>query len=220
MNSIIVEIRGAEGGDHSKLLVKDMATTYRKVCEKKNLELSVIEDRPGFMSLLIEGAKAGKVFANEPGGHRWQNVSPTDKKGRVHTSTVTVAVLDEETFDYRLDLTEVEYFYARGSGKGGQHKNKTDSCVTAVHKPTGTSVKIDSRDQHKNKKLATRILAERLREVEEGRIRNERFEERKSQVGSGMRGDKRRTYRAKDDQVVDHIVGKTWRLKKWMRGQW
>ena len=220
MNSIIVEIRGAEGGDHSKLLVKDMATTYRKVCEKNKLELSVIEDRPGFMSLLVEGRGAARTFANEPGGHRWQTPSPTDKKGRVHTSTVTVAVLDEASFDYELNLDDVEYLYARGSGKGGQHKNKTDSCVTAVHKPTGVSVKIDSRDQHKNKKLATRILAERLREIEESRIRNDRFEERKSQVGSGMRGDKRRTYRSKDDQVVDHVTGKSWKLKKWMRGQW
>lgn len=219
MKSLIIELRSAEGGDHSKILVQDMTTIYRKVAEKNNLNFSLLEERSGFASILIEGKKV-KLFKNEAGGHRWQTVSPTDKKGRVHTSTVTVAVLDELNCNYQLDLSEVEYHIARGSGSGGQHKNKTSSCVTAVHKPTGFSVKIDSRDQHKNKRLATRLLAERLQEKEKQQVVNNRLLKRKSQVGSGMRGDKRRTYREKDNQVVDHITGQTWKYKKWIKGQW
>jgi len=123
MKSLIVELRSAEGGDHSKILVNDMTTIYRKVAEKNKLNFSILEERSGFASILIEGKKV-KMFENEAGGHRWQTVSPTDKKGRVHTSTVTVAVLDELKCDYSLDLSEVEYHIARGSGKGGRQETK------------------------------------------------------------------------------------------------
>lgn len=160
------------------------------------------------------------MFANEAGGHRWQRVSPTEKRGRVHTSTVTVAVLEENKFDFNIDKRDIRYVMTKGTGPGGQHRNKTESCVTAIHKPTGLSVKIDARHQHKNKALATRLLSERVREQKRDQSCNERHANRKQQVGSGMRGDKRRTYRSKDDAVVDHIIGKKWRLSKWLRGDW
>jgi peptide chain release factor 1 len=220
MNSIIVEIRGAEGGDHSKLLVKDMATVYRKICEKNSLELSVIEDRSGFMSLLIEGHKSTRLFADEAGGHRFQTVSPTDKRGRVHTSTITVYVMDNDDKNYYLDMKDVEYTLTRGSGPGGMNRNKVESCVVAIHKPTKISVRIDARDQHKNKALATKILSQRVAEYYQNNDLAKEAKARKDTLGSGMRGDKRRTYREKDNQIIDHETGKTWQYKKWMKGQW
>lgn len=168
----------------------------------------------------VEGKGARALFANEPGGHRWQRVSPTEKRGRVHTSTVTVAVLEENIFDFKIDRRDIKYITTKGTGPGGQHRNKTESCVIAIHKPTGLSVKVDARNQHKNKALATRLLTERVREQHRERSNSERHANRSRQVGSGMRGDKRRTYRTKDDRVVDHITGKKWRLSKWVRGDW
>ena len=168
----------------------------------------------------IEGTNAKELFANEPGGHRWQRVSPTEKRGRIHTSTVTVAVLDENKINSTINRYDISYTMKRGSGPGGQHRNKTDSCVVATHNPTGLSVKIDARDQHKNKALATRILIERILEQEQTKETNNRCKTRKYQIGSGMRGDKRRTYRTQNDLVIDHITGKKWRLSKWIKGNW
>ncbi len=182
---------------------------------------SVLVERPGFISLLVEGKGAKQAFKDERGGHRWQRKSPTEKRGRVHTSTVTVAVLDPLDLScYRLDERDVEFVMTRGTGPGGQHRNKTDSCVVATHRATGISVRIDSRSQHSNKKIALRILAERLSEKERKENSAKRSRLRKEQVGSGMRGDKIRTYRQRDDRVVDHVTGKKWKLTKWMRGDW
>ena len=172
------------------------------------------------MSLHVEGKNAKAFFINEAGGHRWQNVSPTDKRGRIHTSTVTVAVLEEDKFDFNIDKCDIEYILTKGSGPGGMNRNKVESCVVAIHKPTKISVRIDARDQHKNKAIATRILSERVMEREREKQSSDRSRERKLQVGAGCRGDKRRTYREKDDMVVDHVTGRSWKLKKWMRGDW
>lgn len=183
-------------------------------------DVSVLIDRPGFVSLHVEGKGAKALFANEAGGHRWQRVSPTEKRGRVHTSTVTVAVLEERDMDFKVDKRDIKYITTKGTGPGGQHRNKTESCVIAIHKPTGLSVKIDARNQHKNKALATRLLVERVREQERSASNRKRHTNRKQQVGSGMRGDKRRTYRSRDNRVVDHITGQKWRLSRWVRGEW
>lgn len=183
-------------------------------------DVTILENRSGFISMLIEGKNAMKVFGNEAGGHRFQRIPPTEKRGRVQTSTVTVAVLEENKFNFELDLNDVRYIMTRGTGPGGMHKNKTDSCVVATHEPTGLSVRIDARDQHKNKALATRILAERVSEHYYLQQTKERSLKRKAQVGGGMRGDKRRTYRVRDDKVVDHITGKSWKFSKWIKGNW
>jgi len=180
----------------------------------------VLEDRPGFISLHIEGKGAKQLFKNEAGGHRWQIVSPTDKRGRMHTSTVTVAVLEENKFNFTIKDGDIEYLLTKGSGPGGMNRNKVESCVVAVYKPTGLSVRIDARDQHKNKAIATRILTERIIEQEQEKANRVRSNNRKDQVGRGMRADKRRTYRSKDDSVIDHVMGKSWTLKLWMRGKW
>lgn len=170
---------------------------------------------------MVKGKDAKDVFKNESGGHRFQRVSPTEKRGRVHTSTITVAVLDPEVRSaIELDEKDIDIQTKRGSGPGGQHRNKTDSCVVATHIPTKISVQIDEKSQHQSKKIALRILAERVGELENRKNRAERGNIRKNQVGLGMRASKRRTYRTKDDSVYDHITGQTWQLSKWERGIW
>ena len=179
----------------------------------------MIDGRPGFVSFRVTGKRASQVFQNEAGGHRWQRVPPTEKRGRRQTSTITVAVLKEpQPHECRLDAKDLTYTTRRGSGAGGQHKNVTDSCVDLVHKPTGIKVTVDGRCQHKNKALALQILRAKIldKQRQEGILK--RNEKRKQQVGCGMRGDKRRTIRVGDNQVSDHILGKSMSYKEYKKG--
>lgn len=139
----------------------------------------------------------------------------------MQTSTVTVAVLDRIAEErYSLDPREVDIKKTLGTGPGGQHRNKTESCVIATHRPTGMVVRVDMRSQHQSLAMALRILAAKLADAEEqGRLRS-RNAERRTQVGSGMRGDKVRTYREQDDRVIDHRTNQTFRLSLWQRGHW
>lgn len=177
---------------------------------------------PGFACLVVDGPKAAELFKDEAGGHRWQRVPPTEKRGRVQTSTITVAVLNEEQAtglvlhdqDLRIDTT-------RGSGAGGQHRNKTDSCVRITHLPTGTVVRCETeRSQHQNRRSAMTLLRSRLSEAASRQAQQGRQDHRRQQVGSGMRGDKRRTIRVRDDQVTDHITGASWRYRDYLKGRW
>lgn len=119
-----------------------------------------------------------------------------------------------------LDSSEVDIKTTRGSGPGGQHRNRTDSCVVATHIPTGMVVRIDARSQHQNKALALKILASRVAEKNSLAAVAARADIRKRQVGMGCKADKRRTYRFQDDAITDHITGKGWNLRKWFRGDW
>lgn len=171
---------------------------------------------------MFQGKGARQTFANEAGGHRWQRVPPTEKRGRVQTSTITVAVMDADLVDQiaPINYRDVVIQTVRGSGPGGQHRNKTESCVVATHSPTGITVRIDGRSQNQNKQAALKLLASRVFTANEEQVVAQRIAERKQQVGSGMRGDKIRTYRTQDDQVNDHRTGQHWRLRDWMRGNW
>lgn len=194
-------------------------TSRREIGGVFDSELLASQD--GIIVVQFSGKGAKALFANEAGGHRWQRVPPTEKRGRVHTSTVTVAVLDpEQNQKFALDEREVEIKTSRGSGPGGQHRNKTDSCVTATHKPTGVKVRIDMKSQHQSKEMALKVLAAKIGGHQAKASREDREKRRKEQVGTGMRGDKIRTYRTQDDQINDHRTGQTWKLKKWMRGDW
>lgn len=192
-----------------------------KPARRTVFDSELIEERSGFVAVLFSGKNAKKLFEQEPGGHRWQRIPPTEKKGRVHTSTVTVALMDADSSNsFHLDLKEVEIQTARGGGPGGQHRNKIESCVTAIHKPTGLRVRVDLRSQHQSKAMALKILAARLQEQAETQAGQDKAALRKQQCGSGMRGDKIRTYRTQDDRVTDHRTNRTWSLKKWLRGDW
>lgn len=184
-------------------------------------EYEVLDERPGFLTAIFRGDKSLKLFKHEAGGHRWQRNPPTEKGSRVHTSTVTVAVLNANAMiAHPLRESDIDFSYVRGSGPGGQHRNTTNSCVVAKHRPSGQQVRIDLRSQHQSKAMAIRVLAARVDALNQGRLGSERNDVRREQVGSGMRGDKVRTYRTQDNQVTDHRLNQKWRLDKWMRGEW
>lgn len=172
--------------------------------------------------LRVAGKSASETFANEPGGHRWQRIPPSEKRGRVHTSTVTVAVLPEPR-EHEVVLTEAEldFKFCRGSGNGGQHRNVTDSACIATHIATGLQVRCEAgRSQHENKASAIAALRARLWQAKREQVTGERDGERRRQIGSGMRGDKVRTIRVRDDIVNDHVTGRQWKFRKYERGDW
>lgn len=185
-------------------------------------DVEIVEEYAGFACVQATGAGAKRLYKDEAGGHRWQRIPPTEKRGRVHSSTITVAVLDPDApVGARLDLRDVEVTTTRGSGPGGQNRNKVESCVIATHRPSGLSVRIDNeRSQHQNKALAYQVLAARLYQAASEGAKAERDRLRHDQVGSGQRGDAVRTYREQDDQVIDRRTGKKASLKKWRKGEW
>lgn len=174
-----------------------------------------MENEPGLGALRVTGDGAERAFADEAGGHRWQRVPPTERRGRVHTSTITVAVLPEPSeAELVLGPGDLRWRFTRGSGAGGQHRNKTESAVDLVHLPTGISVHCESeRSQHDNKRLALGRLRATLLAAEREQNAAHRDATRRAQVGKGMRGDKRRTVRCQEGSVIDHVTGRTWRLR-------
>ena len=175
----------------------------------------------GIFDLLIEGTEAAvRLLLNESGGHRWQRVPPTERKGRVQTSTVTVAVfVVEQENSWSINERDIAIFTTKDTGPGGQHRNKTESCVVMRHIPTGIEAKAATKSQVQNKKTARQMLEARVSAhfSEKEKIRLD--DNRHQMVGSGMRGDKVRTYREKDDTVTDHRTGKKARLKQIRQGQ-
>jgi peptide chain release factor 1 len=168
----------------------------------------------------VTGRGAEQVFAHESGGHRWQRIPVTEKRGRVHTSTVTVVVLDEpRAGEFEIDPRDLEEKFTRGSGCGGQHRHKTSSAVQLRHKPTGVCVRCeDGRSQAHNRETALRLLRAKLVEAKRQAEFDARAHERRTQAGSGQRGDKVRTVAVQRDQVTDHRTGRTCSFREYMRG--
>jgi len=169
------------------------------------------------------GENAELTFRDEAGGHRWQRIPSTEKRGRVHTSTVTVAILGEPSVTQMQELRSEDLYIraCRGSGAGGQNRNMTDSAVQVTHLPSGIQVRCETeRSQKQNKASAIALLRARLWEAEHKKATDERAADRKRQVGIGARGDKRRTIAVQRDDVVDHITGRRWRLREYLRGEW
>lgn len=179
-----------------------------------------MDSRPGFIAFRATGEGASRLFANESGGHRWQRVPPTEKRGRVQTSTVTVAVLREPTEqEVQLNESDLEIQAVRGSGPGGQARNKTASAIVIRHRPSGLMVRCDTtRSQPQNRATALSMLRAKLLDAKTTAVANATNDSRREQVGSGMRGDKVRTYRSQDDVVTDHRTGKKARLRDVVRG--
>jgi peptide chain release factor 1 len=182
----------------------------------------VIERRAGFVLARVDGEGARELFADEAGGHRFQRVPPTERRGRVQSSTITVAILDEEAeIELAIPAHELEWSTCRSSGDGGQNLQKTDSAVQVKHVPTGVFVRSEhGRSQRQNRVIALARLRDKLLDQQRTQARRARESERRGQVGSGMRGDKRRTIRVQDDSVVDHVTGRTWRYRDYVRGAW
>jgi peptide chain release factor 1 len=185
-------------------------------------DVEIVERLPALTVIRISGRGAETAFADEAGGHRWQRVPPGEKRGRVHTSTITIAVLAEPTeAQISIPAHELEWATCRGSGPGGQHRNTRESAVQLTHTPTGLRVRCESeRSQHQNRAAALAVLRARLWDAERERRDGSRAEQRRLQVGSGMRGDKRRTIRCQEGVVTDHATGRSWRLREYERGDW
>lgn len=180
----------------------------------------MIDVRPGFLVFTAGGAAALRVFAHEAGGHRWQRVPPTEKRGRVHSSTVTVVVLEParaEEIEIRPEDLDEEF--CRGSGKGGQHRNKTSTAVHLRHMPSGIHIRVDGgRSQSINRDTALGLLRARLKAERDEAAASARSAARRTQAGSGMRGDKIRTVQVQGDVVVDHRRGTRMTYHRYARG--
>lgn len=215
--NVIVEIRAGVGGEEAALFAHSLYRMYSMYAERRGWRAevdSVSETELGGVkeiSFTIEGEGAFSRLKYESGVHRVQRVPETESGGRVHTSTVTVAVLPEmETADVRLDMADIEMQVFRSSGAGGQHVNKTSSAVRLIHRPTGTVVECQQeRSQFQNRDRAMRILASRLYEAEQEKRSSEFTAERRSQVGTGMRNERIRTYNFPQGRVTDHRIGLT-----------
>jgi peptide chain release factor 1 len=215
--NVIVEIRGAEGGEEANLWAGDLFTMYKRFAETRGWKVEELASQPSDMggfreiSFVVKGPDAWAKLKHEGGPHRVQRVPVTESQGRVHTSAATVAVLPEaEEVDIRIDPNELEVDVYRSSGPGGQSVNTTDSAVRITHKPTGLVVTCqDEKSQLQNKEKALRILRSRLLELERDQQAEEVSSTRRDQVKGGGRSEKVRTYNFKENRVTDHRVGVT-----------
>ena len=225
--NVIIEIRAGAGGEEAALFAHSLFRMYSMYSEGRGWKPEVLSlNETGLggvkeISFMITGEGAYSRFKFESGVHRVQRVPETESGGRIHTSTVTVAVLPEaEEVDIAIDQTELQIDTFRSSGAGGQHVNKTESAIRITHLPTGTVVECqDERSQHKNRERAMKILRSRLLEAEREKQNAEIADERRSQVGTGDRSERIRTYNFPQGRVSDHRIGLTlYRIEAIMNG--
>lgn len=225
--NVIVEIRGAAGGEEAALFAGDLLRMYMRYAERMGWKVEMLSSNPtdigGYKEVIfeIEGKGAYSRLKYESGAHRVQRIPSTEAGGRIHTSTSTVAVLPEaEDVDVELNMNDLRIDVFRSSGHGGQSVNTTDSAVRVTHLPTGFVVSCqDEKSQLKNKEKAIKILKSRLLDLETERHNAEIANDRKSQVGTGDRSERIRTYNFPQGRVTDHRIGMTlYQLDSYMDG--
>ena len=222
----MLEIRPGTGGEEAALFAGDLLRMYQRYCEARGWTFDVIEEQQseiGGIKEVVVHIKGEGVFARmkyESGVHRVQRVPETESGGRVHTSAATVAVLPEaEDVDIYIDANDLRIDTMRSSGAGGQHVNTTDSAVRITHLPTGLVVTSSEKSQHRNREIAMQVLKTRLYDMERQRVHDERSADRKSQVGSGDRSERIRTYNFPQGRMTDHRINLTlYRLDQILAG--
>ena len=227
MSAVIIEIRPGTGGDESALFSADLFRMYRNFALKKGFSFTLLDSSPtsigGFKQIIFEisGEAADKLFKHEAGVHRVQRVPKTEKSGRVHTSTVSVAVLKKATEkDININPSDLRIEFFRSSGPGGQNVNKRETAVRIIHLPTGTMVTAQTeRGQDANKQYAMSILRSKVLEEIENKEALKNQTERRGQIGSADRSEKIRTYNFPQDRITDHRIKKSWgRIEKILDG--